>query len=318
MGLDSLLLTQASQLVSDANSVCQISFRQLMEELSSTRRHRLSSGCRLAARSLRSGPPRRPVPASVACLPRPSSRPGVSRNGILEQLLLQQQQLTNQLLQVLGRQPIGSAPSASPVAKPPVNSSSPGCGEQIARAVQADPARQSIRPSRRSNATALEALIARYTQTHRGSKKLAAENRPILADPRSVSGFKQLWKEMVYPIFTTRSDGSRVWDVDGNEYVDFVMGFGASLFGHRPPFVVQAIHEQLDRGFEIGPIQPLAGEVAALIREFTGMQRSASPIPVQKRCWRQPGFPEPSPAATRSRCLPAPTTASLTRCCSAH
>ena len=36
---------------------------------------------------------------------------------------------------------------------------------------------------------------------------------------------------MVYPIYTTRSDGSRVWDVDGNEYIDFVMGFGASMFG---------------------------------------------------------------------------------------
>ena len=120
---------------------------------------------------------------------------------------------------------------------------------------------------------ALDALIARYTKRTAGSKKLAAQNRPILADPRSVAGFKQLWKEMVYPISTTRSDGSKVWDVDGNEYVDFVMGFGASMFGHRPPFVVQAVHEQLDRGFEIGPIQPLAGEVAALMTEFTGMQR---------------------------------------------
>ena len=64
-----------------------------------------------------------------------------------------------------------------------------------------------------------------------------------------------------------------MWDVDGNEYVDFVMGFGASLFGHRPPFVVKAVHEQLDRGFEIGPIQPLVGEVAALVKEFSGMQR---------------------------------------------
>ena len=36
---------------------------------------------------------------------------------------------------------------------------------------------------------------------------------------------------MVYPIVSTRSDGFKVWDVDGNEYVDFVMGFGASLFG---------------------------------------------------------------------------------------
>ena len=122
---------------------------------------------------------------------------------------------------------------------------------------------------------ALEALIARYTARTPESKKLTIKNRPILADPRSVGGFKQLWKEMVYPIYTTRSDGSRVWDVDGNEYVDFVMGFGASMFGHRPPFVVKAVHEQLDRGFEIGPIQPLAGEVAELMREFTGMERVA-------------------------------------------
>ena len=119
----------------------------------------------------------------------------------------------------------------------------------------------------------LEALIARYTKRTAGSKKLASENRPLVADPRSASGFKQLWKEMVYPLYTNRSDGSKVWDVDGNEYVDFVMGFGASMFGHRPPFVVRAMHEQLDLGFEIGPIHPLAGEVAALIREFTGMQR---------------------------------------------
>src|SRR4029079_2200095 len=98
---------------------------------------------------------------------------------------------------------------------------------------------------------------------------------PTLADPRSVAGFKLLWKEMIYPFVMTRSDGSRVWDVDGNEYVDFVMGFGASMFGHRPPFVVKAIHEQLDVGFEIGPIQPLAYEVAALMKEFTGMSRIA-------------------------------------------
>ena len=122
---------------------------------------------------------------------------------------------------------------------------------------------------------ALEALIARYIKRTPESKKLAIKNRTMLADPRSVGGFKQLWKEMVYPFFTTRSDGSRVWDVDGHEYVDFVMGFGASMFGHRPPFVVKAVKEQLDLGFEIGPIQPIAGEVAELVREFTGMERVA-------------------------------------------
>ncbi len=88
-----------------------------------------------------------------------------------------------------------------------------------------------------------------------------------------MAGYKQLWKEMVYPIYINRSEGSKVWDVDGNEYLDFVMGFGASLFGHRPPFVVDAVREQLNQGFETGPIHPMAGEVARMIREFTGMQR---------------------------------------------
>ena len=47
------------------------------------------------------------------------------------------------------------------------------------------------------------------------------------------------------PLFFESGRGARLHDVDGNEYVDFVMGFGASLFGHRAPFVVAAIQRQL-------------------------------------------------------------------------
>ncbi len=115
--------------------------------------------------------------------------------------------------------------------------------------------------------------LRRYTKRTATSKKLAAQNRSLLADPRSVAGFKSVWKEAVYPIHTIRSDGSKIWDVDGNEYVDFVMGFGASLFGHRPPFVVEAVKAQLDAGFETGPIHPMAGEVARLVQELTGAER---------------------------------------------
>ena len=84
-----------------------------------------------------------------------------------------------------------------------------------------------------------------------------------------------LWKEMVYPIVTTRSAGSKLWDVDGNEYVDLVNGFGMILFGHSPPFVREAIEQQLQLGIEIGPQTPLAGEVAELVSEMTGMERVA-------------------------------------------
>ncbi|HEX5647576.1 MAG TPA: aminotransferase class III-fold pyridoxal phosphate-dependent enzyme, partial [Nitrospira sp.] len=196
---------------------------------------------------------------------------------LLEQILLQQQQLTNQILQLMGRQPVATPSQITSIPTPSVST---------APTFPAPPSEKShgpFKPFDKHAGTALseeqkraiEVVIARYTQRTAGSKKLAGEHRAIVADPRSAAGFNRLWKEMVYPIVTTRSEGSRVWDVDGNEYVDFVMGFGASLFGHRPPFLVEAIHKQLDIGFEIGPIQPLVYEVATLMKEFTGMPRYA-------------------------------------------
>jgi amino acid adenylation domain-containing protein len=262
-GLDSLLLTQASQLLQRKFSVA-ITFRQLMEELSSLDTIASYLDAKLPSDAF-----------AVATVPQASvATAGLSTNltiagsTALEQLLAEQQQLTNRLLGLLGRaQGIPAPPAVKPAitAPAPQEHKSHGPFKPIQRGIDGG-----VSTAQRA---AIDAFIDRYTRKTAGSKQFAAANRPILADPRSVSGFKQLWKEMVYPIYTTRSDGSRVWDVDGNEYIDFVMGFGASLFGHRPSFVVQAMHEQLDRGFEIGPIQPLAGEVASLVRELTGMQR---------------------------------------------
>src|SRR6185295_9656818 len=80
---------------------------------------------------------------------------------------------------------------------------------------------------------ALDAFIERYVARTPESKRLTSANRKHLADPRSVAGFRAIWKEMVYPIVTARSAGSKLWDVDGNEYVDLVNGFGMILFGHN-------------------------------------------------------------------------------------
>jgi glutamate-1-semialdehyde 2,1-aminomutase len=55
-----------------------------------------------------------------------------------------------------------------------------------------------------------------------------------------------------YPIYFTRSRGSRLWDVDGNEYLDYNMGFGVLVSGHAHPFVVQAIREQAENGTDFG------------------------------------------------------------------
>ena len=80
---------------------------------------------------------------------------------------------------------------------------------------------------------------------------------------------------MVYPIVTDRARGSRLWDEDGNEYIDLTNGFGLNFFGWSPDFITDALKAQLDKGMAIGPQTPLAGRVAKKIAQFTGMERVA-------------------------------------------
>ncbi|HSD64458.1 MAG TPA: amino acid adenylation domain-containing protein, partial [Ignavibacteriaceae bacterium] len=121
----------------------------------------------------------------------------------------------------------------------------------------------------------LNKLIKEYTAKTPASKKMTQEHRAHYSDPRTVSGFLPLWKEMTYQVITNKSSGSKLWDLDGNEYIDVIMGFGQYMFGHNPEFVRNEIEKQLKLGFEIGPQSPIAGEVARLICEFTGMDRAA-------------------------------------------
>jgi glutamate-1-semialdehyde 2,1-aminomutase len=55
-----------------------------------------------------------------------------------------------------------------------------------------------------------------------------------------------------YPVYFARSKGTRLWDVDGNEYTDYNMGFGVLVAGHAHPSVVKAIREQAARGTDFG------------------------------------------------------------------
>ena len=54
------------------------------------------------------------------------------------------------------------------------------------------------------------------------------------------------------PIFYDHAKGSRVWDVDGNEYVDFICSWGPMILGHGHPAVMDAVRAQLDRGVSYG------------------------------------------------------------------
>jgi amino acid adenylation domain-containing protein len=134
--------------------------------------------------------------------------------------------------------------------------------------------RTAVSPDARQRAW-LDAFSARYARRTAKSKAFADRHRPAMADPRVVTGFNPLWKELVYPIVVERSHGAELWDIDGNAYVDLLNAFGANFLGYQPEVVRQALVAQIEKGFEIGPQHPLAAEVSELIREMTGVERVA-------------------------------------------
>ncbi|WP_445496252.1 aminotransferase class III-fold pyridoxal phosphate-dependent enzyme [Photorhabdus sp. SF281] len=121
----------------------------------------------------------------------------------------------------------------------------------------------------------IQQLAEQFVRKTVSSKHHAQQFRAVLADNRASAGFRLSTKEMLYPLVGERSQGARIWDVDGNEYIDFTMGFGANLLGHAPECVQQAVAAQLSQGMQIGPQSALVGEVATLIAELTGQQRVA-------------------------------------------
>ena len=121
----------------------------------------------------------------------------------------------------------------------------------------------------------LSQFIDRYTRRTARSKALTQQYRQWYADPRTASSLKRPWKEMVYQIAVSRSAGAHLWDIDGNRYIDLLNGFGPNLLGHSSKLINDALKEQIDRGIEVGPQSPLAGETAKMFCELTGNERAS-------------------------------------------
>ena len=293
LGFDSLFLTQVTQSLQSGFSV-KITFRQLLDQLPSVDALATYLDEQLPpeqmAEPVKPAAAERPVatpivPAAVAA--DIAAMPAAGGSGI-EQILREQlkamSDLMNRQLEVLRGAgapvtastappiPVAAAPVVVPAAHEPAEAHKPehefkpfGPYKPVQKG-----ATGGLTPRQEAH---LQALIERYTKRTAESKRQVQKYRKVLADPRVASGFRSQWKEMVYPLVTNRSHGSRLWDVDGNEYIDLLNGFGPTAFGHLPEFVTQAVSKQLNEGVEIGPQTPLAGEVAELICELTGVER---------------------------------------------
>ncbi|MBM4171019.1 MAG: aminotransferase class III-fold pyridoxal phosphate-dependent enzyme [Ignavibacteria bacterium] len=75
------------------------------------------------------------------------------------------------------------------------------------------------------------------------------------------------WINGVAPKYLVKGQGSHVWDVDGNEYIDYLMAVGPLSLGYSYPEVDAAIRKQLEDGITFSMMHPLEVEVAELIRE---------------------------------------------------
>ncbi|NFI52319.1 aminotransferase class III-fold pyridoxal phosphate-dependent enzyme [Clostridium botulinum] len=119
----------------------------------------------------------------------------------------------------------------------------------------------------------LSKFINEYNLRTEKSKKYASNNRLTLANNRNAAGFRPNLKELVYPIVAKEAHGSKMIDLDGNEYVDLTMGFGVYLFGNNPEFINKEIIKSLNNNKNIGPMSNLAHKAAKLISELTGVER---------------------------------------------
>ena len=115
-------------------------------------------------------------------------------------------------------------------------------------------------------------IIERELDTYRRrtTKSQAANRRAWSSLPSGVASSFQFYDP--HPVIAARSDGAYIWDLDGNRYLDFNMGYGALLTGHGHPTLKQALHRQVERGTLF--VTPCEGnaDVAELLKERFGLE----------------------------------------------
>lgn len=86
--------------------------------------------------------------------------------------------------------------------------------------------------------------------------------------PGGVNSPVRAFKSVDTPaIFMSRGEGSRIYDIDGNEYIDYVLSWGPLILGHRDSKVIEAIHDVVERGTSFGASTLEENRLAELVIE---------------------------------------------------
>jgi glutamate-1-semialdehyde aminotransferase len=100
------------------------------------------------------------------------------------------------------------------------------------------------------------------------ARLLERARRVIPAFTQTLSKNPTQWVQGVAPAYIARATGAHVWDVDGNEYVDFPMALGPVILGHAHPAVNEAIARQLESGISFTLPHPIEIDVAERVVEL--------------------------------------------------
>jgi glutamate-1-semialdehyde 2,1-aminomutase len=87
----------------------------------------------------------------------------------------------------------------------------------------------------------------------------------VLAGGISSSARSTTTGSLPYPLYITHGQGSRIWDVDGNQFIDYLLSYGSVVLGHADPGLCEVLHAQLDLGTMFGTCNTLEVELAEQI-----------------------------------------------------
>jgi glutamate-1-semialdehyde 2,1-aminomutase len=110
--------------------------------------------------------------------------------------------------------------------------------------------------------------VLEISQLDRSKNEYEEANRIITGGVHS--GFRY---RDPFPVYFQKAEGSRVWDVDGNEYVDYLVGNGAVILGHKDPKVINAVRNQLESGLTVSLESELSFSVARMLTEMVPSAR---------------------------------------------
>jgi glutamate-1-semialdehyde 2,1-aminomutase len=102
--------------------------------------------------------------------------------------------------------------------------------------------------------------------TSRSSELFASAQKRIPGGVNSpVRAFRNVGSE---PFFVDHAAGAKIWDVDGNDYIDYVGSWGPAILGHAPKAVVEAVRDAATRGLSFGIPSSLEVQMAELICQW--------------------------------------------------